>query len=249
LAPRQSPAREADATASDPVQRTGSTNAQTSEKALLYPRASRATSIDPSWERIRVTGNHPIWSQDRHDYVAAMDLRLGERLMNLSGDTVWVQQKLPRPGPTPVYNLEVQDEHVYYVGAHGVLAHNSTDCDRNRKENVVTVYLSQNGKHVGLEVNGVLRHLVIDRNTKNTALQLGGDFGGYSDFVRISVKNPESVARHSPKYIGRRFKYGENSCVTYVMDALKAGGAEGIHQLPNTLRGGFWDELNKLHVW
>jgi len=54
-----------------------------------------------------------------------MDLRVGERLKNLSGYTVWVQQKLPRPGPTPVYNLEVQDEHVYYVGASGVLAHNA----------------------------------------------------------------------------------------------------------------------------
>ncbi len=81
--------------------------------------------MDQAWERIGVTGNHPIWSEDRHDYVAAMDLRVGERLKNLSGDTVWVQQKLPRPGPTPVYNLEVQDEHVYYVGANGVLAHNA----------------------------------------------------------------------------------------------------------------------------
>ncbi len=50
---------------------------------------------------------------------------MGERLKNLSGDTVWVQQKLPRPGPTPVYNLEVQDEHVYYVGASGLLAHDT----------------------------------------------------------------------------------------------------------------------------
>jgi len=54
-----------------------------------------------------------------------MDLRVGERLKNLYGDIVWVQQKLPRPGPTPVYNLEVQDEHVYYVGTSGVLAHNA----------------------------------------------------------------------------------------------------------------------------
>jgi hypothetical protein len=108
------------------------TTLQTSEEALLYPRASRATSIDPSWERIGVTGNHPIWSQDRHDYVAAMDLRIGERLKNLSGDTVWVQQKLPRPGPTPVYNLEVQDEHVYYVGASGVLAHNADQESPNK---------------------------------------------------------------------------------------------------------------------
>ncbi len=64
-----------------------------------------------------------------------MDLRLGERLKNLSGDTVWVQQKLPRPGPTPVYNLEVQDEHVYYVGASGVLAHNAGDfCDSSNND-------------------------------------------------------------------------------------------------------------------
>jgi len=97
---------------------------QTAVDALLYPQVSRASVEDQAWERIGVTGNHPIWSEDRHDYVAAMDLRVGERLKNLSGDTVWVQQKLPRPGPTPVYNLEVQDEHVYYVGANGVLAHN-----------------------------------------------------------------------------------------------------------------------------
>ncbi len=101
------------------------TTCKTAVDALLYPQVSRASVVDQAWERIGVTGNHPIWSEDRHDYVAAMDLRVGERLTNFSGDTVWVQQKLPRPGPTPVYNLEVQDEHVYYVGANGVLAHNA----------------------------------------------------------------------------------------------------------------------------
>ena len=102
---------------------------QSSAEAPLFPTASRSEVINQAWERIGVTGNHPIWSEDRHDYVAAMDLRVGERLKNLSGDIVWVQQKLPRPGPTPVYNLEVQDEHVDYVGANGVLAHDvGKDC-------------------------------------------------------------------------------------------------------------------------
>jgi hypothetical protein len=122
---------------------TGSLAAQqTAVDALLYPQVSRVSVVDQAWERIGVTGNHPIWSEDRHDYVAAMDLRVGERLKNLSGDTVWVQQKLPRPGPTPVYNLEVQDEHVYYVGASGVLAHNmgnkpcETSLDRAKKKSL-----------------------------------------------------------------------------------------------------------------
>lgn len=41
------------------------------------------------------------------------------------GDIHRVQQKLPRPGPEPVDNLEVHAEHAYYVGTSGVLAHNA----------------------------------------------------------------------------------------------------------------------------
>jgi len=108
-------------------------------RCVVVPAGLAGVGLDQAWERIGVTGNHPIWSEDRHDYVAAMDLRVGERLKNLSGDTVWVQQKLPRPGPTPVYNLEVQDEHVYFVGASGVLAHN-VDPNRCVSRNVPNPY-------------------------------------------------------------------------------------------------------------
>ncbi len=52
-------------------------------------------------------------------------LEIGERLQTLSGDVKVVQQKLPRPGPQPVFHLEVHDEHVYFVGEDGVLVHNS----------------------------------------------------------------------------------------------------------------------------
>ncbi len=98
---------------------------------------------------------------------------MGERLKNLSGDTVWVQQKLPRPGPTPVYNLEVQDEHVYYVGANGVLAHNAgKDCGPNSgrfvfdagsntwKSPAGSIY--GQGSKQGNRVKHVLEHLVPD---------------------------------------------------------------------------------------
>ncbi|MBL8888451.1 MAG: hypothetical protein JNL67_00630 [Planctomycetaceae bacterium] len=62
---------------------------------------------------------------DRAEFVQAGELQIGERLQTLAGDIHWVQQKLPRPGPEAVYNLEVHDEHVYYVGSGGVLVHNT----------------------------------------------------------------------------------------------------------------------------
>ncbi len=146
---------------------------QTSEEALLYPKASRSSNIDLSWERIGVTGNHPIWSDDRHDYVAAMDLRVGERLKNLSGDTVYVQQKLPRPGPTPVYNLEVQDEHVYYVGASEVLAHNAGDEYRPdiRKNDLTTLQDFKDRSVVGDNIEGheLLQHAWLKENGHATS--------------------------------------------------------------------------------
>ncbi|MFM8477653.1 MAG: polymorphic toxin-type HINT domain-containing protein, partial [Planctomycetaceae bacterium] len=78
-----------------------------------------------SEETIGTTSNHPFWSVDRREFVQAGSLEIGERLQTLSGDVKVVQQKLPRPGPQPVFNLEVHYEHVYFVGEDGVLVHNS----------------------------------------------------------------------------------------------------------------------------
>jgi hypothetical protein len=63
--------------------------------------------------------------------VQAGSLEIGERLQTLSGDVKVVQQKLPRPGPQPVFNLEVHNEHVYFVGEDGVLVHNAKNYDTN----------------------------------------------------------------------------------------------------------------------
>ncbi len=74
-----------------------------------------------------MTANHPFWSVDRGEYVQPGSLGICERLQTLHGDSkaVVAIQKLPRPGPQPVFNLEVYDEHVYFVGHDGYLVHNS----------------------------------------------------------------------------------------------------------------------------
>lgn len=75
-------------------------------------------------EPIGVTASHPFWSSDRHEFVPAGQLRVGERVVGLSGLHA-VESIRPRDGPTPVYNLEVNGEHVYRVASVGVLVHNN----------------------------------------------------------------------------------------------------------------------------
>ena len=74
---------------------------------------------------IGCTDNHPFWSEDRQDFIPAEQLNQGERVLLFSGETAQIAQKLPRPGPETVYNLEIWGEHVYCVGNNGVLVHNS----------------------------------------------------------------------------------------------------------------------------
>ena len=74
---------------------------------------------------IGCTTTHPFWSVDRQDFVEAGQLQQGERVQLYNGETKRVVQKLPRPGPVNVYNLEVYAEHVYSVTPDGVLTHNS----------------------------------------------------------------------------------------------------------------------------
>jgi hypothetical protein len=74
---------------------------------------------------IGCTDNHPFWSVDRQDYIKAGELRKGEKVLLYSGETKRVEQKLPRPGPELVYNIEVFGEHVYHVTKNGILVHNA----------------------------------------------------------------------------------------------------------------------------
>ncbi len=74
---------------------------------------------------IGTTRNHRFWSEDRQAFVEAGDLHPGETLLTADGTPTSVLSIAPRPGIEPVYNLEVDVEHVYYVAADGVLVHNT----------------------------------------------------------------------------------------------------------------------------
>lgn len=77
-------------------------------------------------EPIGTTCNHPFWSEDRQDWVQAGDLQPGERLRSVSGTLTHVVSVAINEKTQPVYNLTVDAQHTYHVGASGVLVHNSS---------------------------------------------------------------------------------------------------------------------------
>jgi hypothetical protein len=74
-------------------------------------------------EPIEVTGNHPIFSEDRHDFVPTSSLSGGEQLRTRIG-TAMVESVERKYGQWTVYNLEVDEAHRYYVTEKTILVHN-----------------------------------------------------------------------------------------------------------------------------
>ncbi|MGH7192220.1 MAG: polymorphic toxin-type HINT domain-containing protein, partial [Candidatus Saccharimonadales bacterium] len=74
-------------------------------------------------EPIGCTPRHRFWSEDRQEFVPADELRTGERLRASDGRTTRLVAASPRAAGEPVYNLEVNGQHVYLVSSAGVLVH------------------------------------------------------------------------------------------------------------------------------
>ncbi len=83
--------------------------------------------IEGSDEFIGTTASHPFWSEDRQQFVAAGDLRVGENLRLADDTTRKLESLTRRETRETVYNIEVDGEHVFYVGKDGVLVHNQCD--------------------------------------------------------------------------------------------------------------------------
>jgi hypothetical protein len=96
------------------------------------------------------TANHPFWSEDRQDFVQAGSLNPGEHLRLADGRTTTLERTEPIAEQLPVYNLEVDGEHVYYVGESGVLVHNAGTSYTGTPNRVI-------GRQSVLEKPGTLR--------------------------------------------------------------------------------------------
>ena len=118
---------------------------------------------------IGTTPEHPFWSEDRQAFIPAGDLRAGETLRLVTGNTVRITGITRRGPPEPVYNLEVSNQHVYYVSDAGVLVHNSYLPTLGPKRDALGRFTSNAGGHTADAARGIEAH----RNYRNA---LGGRY-------------------------------------------------------------------------
>ncbi|AJQ96673.1 choice-of-anchor A family protein [Gynuella sunshinyii] len=83
-----------------------------------------------SGEVIEATAGHPFYVPGLHDWVNAGELTLEQSLMDLDGENVTILKLVQTTEKTKVYNLTVANDHTYYVGEYGVLAHNAGICTK-----------------------------------------------------------------------------------------------------------------------
>lgn len=92
-------------------------------------QTGETVKITADGEEIEATTGHPFYAEHR-GYVAASQLRAGDILVDVNGEKRVVEkiQHEILEKPVNVYNLEVADDHNYYVGKTSVLVHNVGNC-------------------------------------------------------------------------------------------------------------------------
>jgi hypothetical protein len=76
-------------------------------------------------ETIKPTASHQFYSVDRAAWVHLSEVRSGERLRGFASDEITVVSCRSLGTTERVYNMTVEDEHVYHVGYLNLLAHNN----------------------------------------------------------------------------------------------------------------------------
>jgi hypothetical protein len=117
-------------------------------------------SVEGLEKPLGTTALHPFWSEDRDDFVPAESLRVGERLRASDGQLHRLTSLSSLGVSLPVYNLEVDGEHVYYVSRQKLLVHNN--CLVNKFTNKPSTITTEEGINLAgkgpVEAPGAVGH-------------------------------------------------------------------------------------------
>jgi len=100
-------------------------------------------------ETISSTPSHKFWLPELQKWVIAEEIKEGTKLLQKDGSFSIVQSVSSREGLIDVYNLEVTEEHNYFVGNVGYLVHNGSGeqsfADYNKARNAALGWLNERG--------------------------------------------------------------------------------------------------------
>jgi hypothetical protein len=83
----------------------------------------RELHFEGTAEPVHATAPHPFFSLDRHDWVAAKALAVGEKVRTRDG-AASLTSNVPLPGTHTVYNFEVNTAHSYLISNAEIWVHN-----------------------------------------------------------------------------------------------------------------------------
>ena len=149
-------------------------------------------------ESVHTTGFHKFYSDSRKTWISAAELRKGEQLRGVNG-LLTVADLHGFAGVHRVYNMTVEDEHVYRVSTLGTLVHNA-GCYREGN-------LPARGKpnsSAAKEANpvtgdqGQIRDYGPDGRAK-TDYDFGHDHNPDLHAARLGLEQPRERAAHSDR--------------------------------------------------
>ena len=174
---------------------------RTYERTAYHLRVVSIRDGEGREQTVRVTDEHPFFVASR-GWTKAKDLSAGDQLLGVAGEASTVISNLGEAHPegVTVYNLEVEDDHTYFVRAEGsdgepVWVHNATYDD-----NVMQIGQSADG----LELHSMARRyrrydrtISRDQNVAIAKVRVDGIAGHLTE-----VNTPKAM--HSEGYIIQR---------------------------------------------
>jgi hypothetical protein len=142
------------------------------------------TTQDGKSETIRPTITHRFYSLDRNEWIHIGDARFGEKLQGLGNAPINIVSVIPLGGTERVYNMTVEDEHVYHVGYLNLLAHNNCPISPNFFRRVKNSHQGQNMSPYERDfVKEILQH------KPNLQIYRTTDGKGLGDFLIVDMSN------------------------------------------------------------
>lgn len=197
---------------------------------------------------ITATEGHPFWVPALHQWVEAGELQPGQWLQTSAGTWVQITATQHRVRSTAVHNLTVDDLHTYYVlaGATPVLVHNcggtatvSYDPDMGPTGHAIIRIDMADGRSQITEqvINGIPARPGQYNGLPTTgAHAFPEDLGPNTRSLTFDLPNAEAAHAAQRRTIDAdlgAYDGMDNSCVTYCVDILRAGGVN----LPGGRRG------------